>query len=169
MGEFKTNTNIAISLINQAAVKGAITFKGGSYKARNANGDIENISFPTLQLPEASTLAIQVQKSIIETPLNGGRGSFKEIVQCSDYEITITGTLLSRSYEEANAEIQKINELFKINRTLNIINDYLQSLGINQVVIRSFELPELIGGEYQRTYILTCVSDNNPELQTLNL
>jgi hypothetical protein len=169
MGEFKINTNQAIDLINQAAVKGAITFKGGAYKARNANGDIENISFPTLRLPEASTLAIEVQKSIIETPLNGGRGSFKEIVQIGEYEITIIGTLLAQNYEQANTEIQRINDLFKVNRSLNIINDYLQSLGINQVVLRAFSLPDLQGGEYQRSYQITCVSDNNPEIQNLNL
>ena len=168
MGEFKISGQ-AIGLINKAAVKGAITFKGGSYKARNANGDIENIKFSTLQLPEASTIAIQVQKTIVETPLNGGRGSFKEIVQSSDYEITITGTLLSRSYEEANAEIQRINDLYKINRSVNIINDYLQSLGINQLVIRGLSLPDLQGGEYQRSYELICVSDHNPATQTLNL
>ncbi len=169
MGEFKVNTNQPINLINSSAVKGVITFKGGSYKARNANGDIENVSFPTLQLPEASTLAIEVQKSIIETPLNGGRGSFKEIVQIGEYEITIVGTLLAQNYEQANAEIQRINDLFKVNRSLNIINDYLQSLGITQVVLRTFSLPELQAGEYQRSYQITCVSDNNPEIQSLNL
>ena len=169
MGEFKIEVKQTINLINKAAVKGAVTIKGGSYKVRNSNGDIEIFKFAALQLPEASTLAVSVNKSIIETPLSGGRGSFKEIVQTSDYEITILGTLLSQSYEEANAEIQKINEIFKLNRTLNIVNDYLQSLGINQIVMRSLELPELRGGEYQRNYQIICVSDNNPNLQNINL
>lgn len=168
MGEFSTTTE-PVPIINKAAVRGAITFRGGSYKTRDANGQVKNVGFLPLQLPEASTLAVQVSKNIIETPLNGGRGSFIEIAQSSNYQITIAGTFITENYEQANDKIKRLNELFKINRSLNIINDYLQSLGINQVVVTGLNLPDLRGGEYQRTYEITCISDTNPEIQNIDL
>jgi hypothetical protein len=113
-----------------------------------------------------STIAIQLRKKIIDTPLINRRGSVKELIQIEDYKFTINGVYLSDS-DFPEDELTELDELFNINEPVKIKNAFVEIFlkQDNSVVIESCDLPDMKGVTGAQAYSFSIVSDTILELE----
>lgn len=127
-----------------------------------------------LELPHA-IISITGQKTIVETPLVGRKGSVKELVNIDDYKITIAAFIQSTDGTYPDEEIARINNLFKINESVELIsaltdlildgNDNVRNQGvIDKVVITNIDFPAVPGIEDGVAVRIECVSDQPFEM-----
>ena len=116
-----------------------------------------------LLLPNEPTLQISVKKVIIKTQLAGSKreGTVKELISIDDYELTLRGIALNSTQKRVYPEddIYKIHELFRKNKSVGIKCGLTALLGIDKVVIESFDLPTMVGVQHAQAYELKMVSD----------
>jgi hypothetical protein len=114
-------------------------------------------------LPNEPTLQVSVKKIVVKTQLVGSKrdGTVKELISLDDYEIVLRGIAISTTSKKVFPEddIFKIHELFLKNKSVSIISGLTALLGINKVVIESFDLPTMIGIQHAQAYELKMVSD----------
>lgn len=72
------------------------------------------------------------------TPLVNRNGSVKELIQASDYKVTISGSLMVDSMHEfPYNELKLLNSILKKQESIRVVNAYLDIFGINQMVFQS--------------------------------
>jgi len=116
------------------------------------------------QLPNEPVISISGKKTIVETPLAGNsrRGTVKELINTEDYEIKIKGVIINEKDDAYPLdEVAKLVKLFELNKSILIVNMLTDRLEITQVVIRSLDLPEMVGVQNAQSYVLSCVSDED--------
>jgi hypothetical protein len=120
-------------------------------------------------LPNEPTLQVSVKKIVVKTQLVGSKrdGMVKELISLDDYEIVLRGIAISTTSKKVFPEddIYKIHELFLKNKSVSIISGLTALLGINKVVIESFDLPTMIGIQHAQAYELKMVSDADFQLE----
>lgn len=116
------------------------------------------------QLPLEPVISISGKKTIIETPLTGNtrRGTVKEIITTDDYEVKIRGIIINETANDyPYTEVAKLRELFEKNEALTIVNALTNLFEIKNIVIKSLDLPEMVGVQNAQAYTLSCVSDED--------
>jgi len=115
------------------------------------------------EIPNA-VIGYTAKKTIVETPMVGRRGSVKELVNIDDYEISITGAVIGDDWPEA--ELKKLNDLFKINEpiqlTCALTNLFMDEE--NSVVIKSMDFVETRGAETIQIVKMTLTTDSSLNL-----
>lgn len=133
-------------------------------------------------LPLEPIVTVSRKKRIIETELDDIDGSFKEGFSNGDYDITITGTIIDEAVLEAEnypeKEVRALKSL--LNRTvkydangnilkgigsIKVYHPILNLLGIFNIVIYEFSLPQVAGANTIQNYTITAKSDINRELE----
>jgi len=83
-------------------------------------------------------IRVNRRNTIIETPLAGRTGSVKEYIQAQDYDISVSGSLISdHRIKFPLAELRAVVELLHKAETFTLANVYLESFGISKVVLKS--------------------------------
>lgn len=122
-------------------------------------------------LPNEPTIQFAVSKRIVETPLLGLQrvGTVKELIGIEDYQFTIRGICINENDAEIYPETQvkALNDLFKVNESLEILCGLTAILGVSKVVIRSFQMPDMIGVQHAQAYEVQCTSDFDFEIEFL--
>jgi len=122
-------------------------------------------------LPNEPTISIAGQKTIVETPLAGStrRGTVKELISVDDYQVTIRGIAINYAsklvYPED--EVKALRDLFEKNESLVVECALTNLFGIYRLVIKSARFPEMVGIQHAQAYELTCVSDEDFDLEIL--
>lgn len=116
-------------------------------------------------LPNEPSISISSRKTIVETALVGStrRGTVKELINIEDWTITIRGIAInyaSKSYYPED-QVKALKDLYEINEALEVQCALTRLLGIYRVVIRDFQLPEMIGIQHAQAYQFTCTSDED--------
>ena len=117
------------------------------------------------------------KKTIVETPLVNRKGTVKEEISISDWEINIKGLIVSSDFDYPDEQVQQLVELYEIGKALGIqnartsllfgenFNDNSRNGGGNEmVVIRSLSFPELKGMKNVQPFEMNLVSDLDFEL-----
>jgi hypothetical protein len=116
-------------------------------------------------LPNEPTIQINVAKIVVKTQMVGAviGGTVKEFITLDDYQITIRGIALNTKQKKVYPEddIYKIHELFLKHEAVSIKCGLTALLGINKVVIESFDLPSMIGVQHAQAYELKMISDRD--------
>lgn len=122
-------------------------------------------------MPNEPTLSIVGQKTIVETALTGStrRGTVKELISVDDYQVAIRGICINYAsklvYPED--EVKALRDLFEKNESLLVESALTNLFGIYRLVIKSVRFPEMVGVQHAQAYELTCVSDEDFELEIL--
>jgi hypothetical protein len=114
-------------------------------------------------LPNEPTISLSSSKTIVETPLVSStrHGTVKELISIDDWRITLRGIAITDTDTEIYPEdwIDKLHKLYLRNESVEIVCGLTQLLNIQRVVIKNFELPEMIGIQHAQAYQLELVSD----------
>lgn len=129
---------------------------------------IENSDGETLELWNA-LLSAHKRRTYAESPLEGMSGTVKEYSHDGDWKITLRlGISDKDSLKKTEGLPYDALELalavFENHGSLRIHSDYLSSLGVNRVVVRSWELEEL---EYSNWIDLKIELESDEEIELL--
>lgn len=112
-------------------------------------------------------VSIRGSKTIVETPMVELDGTVKEFISMDDYSITIRGIIVSDNHLFPEEKITELRDLWLLKKAVPI-NNALTAIfldGDQKVVIKSFDLPEVVGVKGARPYVMELVSDRELELE----
>lgn len=120
-------------------------------------------SFNNQQTFEIDTVLFNINQSrnIVKTPIQGLDGTVKEYISDGDYIINIKGIIQGANGVYPADEVDALISICNAKCALTIVSDYLTSLGITNIVIESYSLPQDMGSQSQQVFELNCLSDVN--------
>ena len=130
--------------------------QGGSYSDIYGN----KINYSSIEV-DTVLFNINQSRNIVKTPIQGLDGTVKEYISDGDYVINIRGIIQGQNGVYPIGELNKLVEIIQAKASLSIQSDYLQSLGIFNLVIESYSLPQDMGSQSQQVFELNCLSDTN--------
>lgn len=104
---------------------------------------------------------INQSRNIVKTPIQGLDGTVKEYISDGDYIINIKGIIQGANGIYPFDDVNNFISICQAKCALNIVSDYLMSLGISNIVIESYSLPQDMGSQSQQVFELNCLSDVN--------
>jgi len=104
-------------------------------------------------------LTVSQAKKIITTEIQGRNGTVKEYIGMDDYEISINGIIAGDNGNHPATEINTLMSMLTARVTTPVTCEYLQNLGINNVVIKDFTLQQDAGGYSTQNFSITALSD----------
>lgn len=123
----------------------------------------------TVVLPNEPSIEITSRKNIVETALVGTqrRGTVKELINIEDWNIRIRGLAITydNPFDYPEDQVKALNDLYNRNESLEIMCALTRLLGIYRLVIREFNLPEMIGVQHAQAYEFLCTSDEDFTLE----
>lgn len=121
---------------------------------------INNVSIPN------AVIKISCSKNIVETPLQGRKGSVIELISQDNDKVSIAGVILSDDGTYPIDQIAQLKELFALNESVKLISAITQLVfdPDDKVVIRKYDFPPTPGLEDGQAFTLECVTDRPFEL-----
>ena len=129
----------------------------------NYEGMVDNIVFDTV------LFTVRNNKNIVITPVQGRNGTVKEYISGGDSNISIRGVISGKRgiypMTGTNVNGKDVNSVDMLNKAciapiaLNVNSWYLNALGIYQIVITSFELPQTQGMYETQFFEIEALSD----------
>lgn len=111
------------------------------------------------ELPNA-VISVAGKKTIMETPMVGQQGSVKELIGMDDYEITISGVIISDDDSYPEKEITEFINIWKKNDAVKLVSALTSLIiGSEDIVIKSVDFPPVGVFENAQIVNITAVSD----------
>lgn len=114
-------------------------------------------------------VSITGKKTIVETPMVGGNGTVKEIINLQDYSIKIICTDMRPDNHWPEDGLHEVKELWAKNKALTmqcaLTDVFLQAK--DNVVITGIAMPDMKGIQYAQVYEISLVSDFYFELELI--
>lgn len=122
-----------------------------------------------LSLPLEPMVEVRMGKNILMTPLSGKQvhGTVKELVSREDAAIRLSGVLLfegEKGTELPVKQMKRLNQIFRLDESVQINNALLNGFGITRVVVRSLEVKP-VERMQMLSYTMELLSDYDFELQ----
>lgn len=145
---------------------------GSKYFSRDATGReyYMPIFLGKMELPNA-VMRISGQKEILKTPLQGQRGTVKELINIDDYQITIRGLIIGEEPKYPEGLVKRMRALYERNEAVELrcpISDIFlvtpERKGFDKVVIEAIDFPEVNGTMNVRPYEIRLISDEEFDL-----
>lgn len=135
--------------------KTAIKFKEGTYPTNVPEYDI---SFPAIEMKTA-LITITQSKKIVKTDVQGRDGKIKEYIGMDDYLVTIVGTITGENNVQPIADILDLKRMLDAPCSIEVVCPFLNQLGIFELLIENYELPQDAGGISYQTFSINASSD----------
>jgi hypothetical protein len=118
------------------------------------------INYPSIEV-DTVLFNINSSRTIIKTPIQGLDGTVKEYISDGDSIINIKGIIQGANGVYPFDEVDALISICNAKCALTIVSDYLAALGITNIVIESYSLPQDMGSQSQQVFELNCLSDVN--------
>jgi hypothetical protein len=130
----------------------------------SAKGEpVEYYTFPNEPIVE-----IRGSKKIVETDIDGQDGTFKELYNLGDYQITIRGIAVDEDYtrEEYPEEIvRKLRTVYELKHHLEVVGPLFTLFNIKYISINDFSLVPQAGEISMAPYEFSAKSDKEYKLE----
>lgn len=116
---------------------------------------------------QAILVSVSFPRNIVKTSIQGRDGTVKEYIGEGDAVISFRGVITGKNGHYPANEVNALKQLITAPISVPVTSDYLNNLGINNVVFddRSFEQEE--GGYSYQGFTINAISDNPIELHIL--
>lgn len=116
------------------------------------------------------TVLISVQQSIrvVKTEIQGRNGTVKEYIGADDSHITINGVLTSKNGVYPREEVARLKAWLDAPVAKGIVAWWLDNLGISDIVITDYSIPQTEGYYSQQFFSISAISDLPVELRITN-
>ena len=139
-----------------------IGFLDGSF----TNLEGERVEYEYLEI-NTVLFTVNQSKNIIKTPIQGRNGTVKEYISDGDFDISIRGLIVSSNPNRYPKEdVNKLMKILTVQDSLEITSPFLLRLGITNIVIESYSLPESEGFQNIQAFEINAVSDEPIEIST---
>lgn len=109
---------------------------------------------------------VDTVKNVVRTPITGRNGSVKEYINRDDYEINISGLIVS---EDGNTfpreQITAFRNLMDLPKSLAVSSEFLQIFSIHNLVIIRSNVGQIMGYRNQVQFMIQAISDVPIELK----
>lgn len=130
--------------------------------------DGENIQISNGITIDTVIFTINQTKNIVKTPIQGRNGTVKEYISDGDFQIEISGAIVSPGRTYPQTEVNELIEILKAPIAIpsdSLISEYLNWFGIHSIVIESYDFPQTEGTRNQQEFRISAVSDIPVELE----
>jgi hypothetical protein len=142
-----------------------INFLTESYETKTKGQFIDT---PNLRYDAVLITASQAKK-IIKTEIQGRDFTVKEYIGKDDYGVTINGIITGKNGHYPADEVAFLKQILDAPVPIPVASNYLNNIGINLLVVESYELAQDAGGYSYQTFTINCVSDVPQELRLTNV
>lgn len=142
-----------------------ITFQAGTYET---NPPGKTVSYGPVTY-EAVLITISQAKKIIRTDIQGRDGTVKEYIGLDDYQVTINGIITGPNGHHPKDEVADLKAILDAPVPIDVACTYLQTLGIDSLVVDTYEIGQQEGGYSYQTFSISCLSDVPQELRLANV
>jgi hypothetical protein len=106
------------------------------------------------------------KKTIVETPLVNRKGTVKEEISTSDWQINVRGIIVSQDGNYPEERVNELREWYERGEALEIENARASLLldGNEMVVINDLKFPEIRGNKNMQAFEMNLTSDLNFDL-----
>jgi len=108
---------------------------------------------------------VNQQKNIIKTSIQGRKGTVKEYISDGDYMINIKGIICGDNGVYPQSHVDKLIQFLSLPVALPIISSYLQLFDIYNIVVDSWDMPQMEGSNSVQIFNINCISDLPVELK----
>jgi hypothetical protein len=141
-----------------------LTLVGGKYTDNITN---KEVTYPTLKFA-AVLLTVSFASRIIKTEIQGRNGTVKEYIGEDDAKVQVQGIICGYNGHYPAFEVGQLNDWRKAPVSKAVVSTFLQNIGIDNLVVESFDLPQVAGGYSYQTFNISCISDLPVELKITN-
>ncbi len=146
-------------------ISSVITFSKGSYQGKK-EGQIINFNEVNLY---TALISVSQAKMIVKTDIQGRDGKVKEFIGLDDYNISIDGTITGANGVTPINEILDLKAMLDAPIPISIVCPFLNQLGIHEVIIEAYTLPQESGGISYQTYNISASSHTPTILRISNV
>lgn len=115
---------------------------------------------------DSALFQVSGDKNIVITEVQGRDGSIKELISNKDYQVQISGYLISHQINVAPiAEKNTLIRICNAKTSVEVVSSFLNDFGIYNLVIQSYQISEVQGKRSIIEFSLTCVSDQPYDLE----
>lgn len=111
----------------------------------------------------AVLITVSQTKNIVRTEIQERDFTVKEYIGLGDYQITITGVITGANGVHPADKIAKLRKMLNSKESIPVASAWLQNLGIFNITIESYELPQDAGGYSYQTFSINALSDRPVE------
>lgn len=117
---------------------------------------------------EDCLIIVSQTKKIIVTEIQGRDGTVKEYIGLDDFQITINGRLNGDYGVNPKEDTKTLHKILSSGAPLAVTNWFLQNLDVNDIVVQSFEIPQIEGKYSTQFFTITAMSDRVVEAKITN-
>jgi hypothetical protein len=111
-------------------------------------------------------ITVSRSKSIVQTVIPGLESSVKEYISAGDYNVRVNGMFAGASPLDFPAvETQDFNNMMNEAVALDVVSEYLNMLGIYQLVVSDFDMQQIEGYQNVNRYSFSAMSDQPVNLK----
>jgi len=140
-----------------------IIFKGATYKDAIT---LRPYSFSDIEF-QTVLLTVSQAKKIVKTEIQGRNGTVKEYIGMDDYHITVNAIINGANYTYPWAQVNAVKQMLDAPVPIIVECKYLNGLGVNTVVVESYQIGQEEGKYSQQKITINCISDTPILLQRL--
>ena len=120
------------------------------------------------QLPLEQLIEITRSKVLVKTPIDGQKGTFKELYAQDDTKIVIRGIVVQDDGTDNYPDtwVRRIKEICDEEDAVPVVNELISTIfGIQKVVIENVSFPAPEGAQNWQPYIINCLSDFDYDIE----
>ncbi|GAB3194717.1 hypothetical protein ABID22_000130 [Pontibacter aydingkolensis] len=108
---------------------------------------------------------ISSSKNIVQTAINGMHGTVKEYISNGDYEVTISGAIVSKGKGFPAEEVRTLNNILHAPIAIKVESELLSLFSIYNLVVTSDSFPSREGYTNTQLFSFNALSDEPLELK----
>ncbi len=116
--------------------------------------------FRTKQLVyETVLITVNQAKTIVKTNIAGGDGTVKEYISLDDYQVQVNGIITGGNGHYPVEDVLALKQMLDAPVNIPVICEYLNRLGIQELIVTDYSLPQVPGGYSQQNFTINLLSD----------
>ena len=127
---------------------------------------IQNRQITTEEIRLQTVLcSVERPSIIVKTQIQGRNGTVKEYISKDDFQVSINGIIAGENGQYPEAEALAIQRMCEAPVPIPVVSRFLNGIGIYNIVVDSYSLPQVAGGISRQDFNITAISDEPLELQ----
>lgn len=141
-----------------------LTLKGAFYTDNDGNRiQFDDVYFDTV------IITISQEKRIISTDIQGRDSSINEYIGLSDYQVTVNCVLPFNNGVYDRTVVGSLKQLLIAPISIKCVSWFLQIWDIDEVIIKGYDIPQIMGQYSQQPITLNARSNKSLELTQYNV
>lgn len=146
-----------------------VSLKNDRYRSGGAGqstaGNDSGIGVAFYMNIETVIMTVDQPIRIVKTEIQGRDGTVKEYIGKDDYKITINIQLTGKNGVYPREEVKRLKDWLDAPVAKGIVSWWLDNLGISDICIESYSIPQVQGGYSYQMFSINAISDLPVELK----